>query len=86
MKKKKKLFQVSLYILVPFITSGAALIWVLLTGQVIRSLQTSRASEWGFFAWQVAVVVITYLLSLLITWLMLEPVNRFIKKAESMPV
>ena len=86
MKKKKKLFQVSLYILVPFITSGAALIWVLLTGQVIRFLQTSKSSEWGFFAWQVAVVVITYLLSLLITWLMLEPVNRFIKKAESMPV
>ena len=86
MKKKKKLFQVSLYILVPFITSGAALIWVLLTGQVIRSLQASRSAEWGFFAWQIAVVVITYLLSLLITWLMLEPVNRFIKKAESMPV
>ena len=86
MKKKKKLFQVSLYILVPFITSGAALIWVLLTGQVIRFLQTSKSSEWGFFAWQIAVVVITYLLSLLITWLMLEPVNRFIKKAESMPV
>ena len=86
MKKKKKLFQVSLYILVPFITSGAALIWVLLTGQVIRFLQTSKSAEWGFFAWQVAVVVITYLLSLLITWLMLEPVNRFIKKAESMPV
>jgi len=86
MKKKKKLFQVSLYILVPFITSGAALIWVLLTGQVIRSLQASRSAEWGFFIWGVAVVVITYLLSLLITWLMLEPVNRFIKKAESMPV
>ena len=86
MKKRKKLFQVSLYILVPFITSGAALIWVLLTGQVIRSLQTSKSPEWGFFAWQVAVVVITYLLSLLITWLMLEPVNRFIRKAESMPV
>ena len=86
MKKRKKLFQVSLYILVPFITSGAALIWVLLTGQVIRSLQASRSAEWGFFAWQVAVVVITYLLSLLITWLMLEPVNRFIRKAESMPV
>ena len=47
MKKKKKLFQISLYILVPFITSGAALIWVLLTGQVIRFLQTSKSSEIG---------------------------------------
>ena len=28
--KKKHQFQISLYILVPFITSGAALLWVLL--------------------------------------------------------
>jgi transcriptional regulator with GAF, ATPase, and Fis domain len=86
MKKKKRLFQVSLYILVPFITSGAALIWVLLTGWVVQSIHASRASGWAFFAWEVAVVVVTYLLSLLITWLMLDPVNRFIRKAESLPV
>ncbi len=30
--------------------------------------------------------VITYLLSLLITWVILEPVSKFIKKAESLPV
>ena len=86
MAKKKKQFQISLYILVPFITSGAALIWVLLTDQVIQHIQTVKASGWTFFTWEVVVVVITYLLSLLITWVILEPVSKFIKKAESLPV
>jgi transcriptional regulator with GAF, ATPase, and Fis domain len=86
MGKKKKQFQISLYILVPFITSGAALLWVLLTDRVLQHIQTSKASGWTFFTWEVAVFVITYLMSLLVTWLMLEPVSRFIKKAEGMPV
>ena len=86
MKKKKTQFQISLYILVPFIAGGAALIWVLLTNRVIRYIGGSNQSGWTFFAWEVAVVVITYLTTLLMTWVILEPVSRFIKKAESLPV
>ncbi|MDP3096786.1 MAG: sigma-54 dependent transcriptional regulator [Syntrophales bacterium] len=84
--KKKHQFQISLYILVPFITSGAALLWVLLTDQVISYIGATKASNMVFLTWQAAVVIITYLMSLLITWLILEPVSRFIKKAESLPV
>lgn len=86
MKKKKKQFQISLYILVPFIASGAALIWVLLTDRVIKYIGTGNKLGWTFFTWEVAVVVITYLMSLLVTWIILEPVSKFIKKAESLPV
>jgi len=86
MAKKKYQIQISLYILVPFITSGAALLWVLLTNQVISYMRPGKAADWAFLAWQAAVVIITYLMSLLITWLILEPVSKFIKKAESMPV
>ncbi|MFH1080780.1 MAG: sigma-54 dependent transcriptional regulator [Pseudomonadota bacterium] len=86
MPKKKKQFQVSLYILVPFITSGIALLWVLLTERVVANIRATKASDWSFFTWEAAVVVITYLMSLLITWLMLEPVSKFIKQAESLPV
>ena len=86
MAKKKYQIQISLYILIPFITSGAALIWVLLTDQVIDYIDASKASSWVFLAWNTAVVIITYLMSLLITWLILEPVSKFIKKAESLPV
>jgi transcriptional regulator with GAF, ATPase, and Fis domain len=85
-KKKKKQFQISLYILVPFITSGASLFWVLTTDQVISYIATRNAAGSLFLAWQAVVVVVTYLMSLLITWLILEPVSKFIKKAESLPV
>jgi len=86
MAKKKKQFQISLYILVPFISSGIALLWVLLTERVTQSIGTGSQSGWTFFAWNTAVFVSTYILSLLITWLILEPVSKFIKKAESLPV
>lgn len=85
-KKKKYQIQISLYVLVPFITSGAALIWVLLTDQVNNYISASKASSWLFFAWRTSVVIITFIMSLLITWLILEPVSKFIKKAESLPL
>ncbi len=86
MAKKKKHLQISLYILVPFISSGITLLWVLLTERFALTKQVTQFEKWTYVTWEVAVFVITYLLCLLITWLMLEPVRRFIKKAESMPV
>jgi branched-subunit amino acid ABC-type transport system permease component len=86
MSKKKYQIQISLYILVPFIASGAALLWVLLTYQVVSYIYSSKAADWVFWTWEAAVVIITCLMSLLIMWLILEPVSRFIKKAESLPV
>jgi len=86
MTKRRKQFQISLYILVPFISSGIALLWVLLTERVLEHIRISKTSAWSLFTWEVAVFILTYLLTLLITWLMLEPVSRFIKKAESLPV
>jgi transcriptional regulator with GAF, ATPase, and Fis domain len=86
MPKKKKQFQISLYILVPFISSGIALLWVLLTERVVLNIRANQVSKGTFFTWEAAVFVITFLLSLLITWLILEPVSKFIRKAESMPV
>ena len=86
MAKKKHQFQVSLYILVPFISSGVALIWVLVTGRVINSPHADGFSSWLFATWEAIVFVLTYLLSLLVTWLILNPVSKFIKKAESLPV
>lgn len=86
MQKNKYQIQISLYILIPFITSGAALLWVLLTDQIIHYGARIKAPGWFFLAWEFFVVLATYLLSLLITWIILEPVNRFVKKAQTMPV
>jgi transcriptional regulator with GAF, ATPase, and Fis domain len=85
-KKKERQIQISLYILIPFITSGAALLWVLLTDQVIGYINATKSSNMVFLTWQAAVVIITCLTSLLVIWLILEPVSKFIKKAESLPV
>lgn len=86
MAKKKYQIQISLYILVPFISSGIALIWVLMTEQVITHTHASRLPSWFVALWETGVFIITYLSSLLITWIILNPVSKFIKKAESMPV
>ena len=86
MARKKYQIQISLYILIPLISSGFALLWVLLTDRVILNINTNKAPSWIFFAWEAVVIIITLLLSLLITWLILEPVSKFIKKAESLPV
>jgi len=84
--KKKYQVQISLYILVPFITSGAALIWVLLTEQILQYVGKSVVSAWVLPLWKLGVLVITYLMSLLVTWLILNPVSKFIRKAEALPV
>ncbi|HOG06795.1 MAG: sigma-54 dependent transcriptional regulator [Syntrophales bacterium] len=86
MAKKKYQVQISLYILVPFITSGAALIWVLLTEQILQYVGKSVVSAWVLPLWKLGVLVITYLMSLLVTWLILNPVSKFIRKAEALPV
>ena len=86
MAKKRYQVQVSLYILVPFITSGAALIWVLLTEQVIQYMGTRGAYAWISPLWKLGVLIATYLLSLLVTWIILNPVSKFIRKAETLPV
>ncbi|MFH1977190.1 MAG: hypothetical protein ABIJ52_16830 [Pseudomonadota bacterium] len=56
MAKKKKQFQISLYLIVPFISSGISLLWVLLTDRVLLHIQTSKSAVWTFFSWEVAVV------------------------------
>ena len=86
MAKKKKHFQVSLYLIVPFISSGISLLWVLVTERVVANIPATQAAKWAFFAWEAAVFVITFLLTLLIIWLILEPVSKFVRKAVSMPV
>jgi len=79
---KKKYIPVSLYIIIPFTLSGLSLIWVILTNRLIHSY----GQTWSFIVWGGIVVVSTYLITLLIIWVVLKPVARFVKTAESLPV
>jgi len=86
MKKKKVHIQISLYLLIPFTASGIALIWVLLTERVSLYIHSGGASPWTFSLWVSTVFIVSFLISLAVIRLILEPVIRFIRKAESLPV
>ncbi|MEN6319916.1 MAG: sigma-54 dependent transcriptional regulator [Syntrophaceae bacterium] len=84
---KKKYIQVSLYILIPFTLSGLSLIWVILTDRFIQSYGKLMADHgWSYVLWIITVVILTYLISLLIIWVVLKPVAKFVKIAEGLPV
>jgi len=83
---KKKYIPISLYILIPFTLSGLSLLWVILTDSLNRSYGKFMTDSWSFVLWGLAVVVSSYLISFLIIWVVLRPVNRFVKTAESLPV
>ena len=84
MMMRKKYFAVSLYILVPFTFGGLSLIWVIITEGMRGELSCAAGGLCGF--WKGVVFFVTFMLGLLITWIMLRPVTKFIKKAESLPV
>lgn len=83
---KKKYIPVSLYILIPFTLSALSLLWVILTDRLIHSYGKFMTDSWSFVLWGMAVVVLSYLISLLIIWIVLKPVSKFVKTAESLPM
>ncbi|MFA4915116.1 MAG: sigma-54 dependent transcriptional regulator [Syntrophales bacterium] len=86
MKKiRKQYFPVSLYFLVPFTFSGLSLLWVIITARLLSG-GVANVKVWPFMVWEIAVAFLTFIVGLIITWIMLRPVTKFIKKAESLPV
>jgi transcriptional regulator with PAS, ATPase and Fis domain len=86
LKMIKKYIPVSLYIIIPFTLSGLSLLWVILTDRLIHSYGKFMTASWSSVLWGGAVVVLSYLVSFLIVWVVLRPVNKFVKAAESMPL
>jgi hypothetical protein len=58
MKKKKVQIQISLYILIPFTSSGITLIWVLLTERVGLYIHSGGAPSWAFSSWVLTVFIV----------------------------
>ncbi len=84
---KKKYIPISLYVIIPFTLSGLSLLWVILTGRLIHSYEKFMTGHiWSFILWGGIVVVLSYLISLLIIWIVLKPVTRFVETAENLPV
>ena len=83
---KKKYIAISLYIIIPFTLSGLSLLWIILTDRLIRSYSKFMSDSWSFALWGLTVVVASYIITLLIIWVVLKPVSKFVKTAESLPV
>ncbi|MGO9139492.1 MAG: sigma-54 interaction domain-containing protein [Syntrophales bacterium] len=83
---KKKYIQVSLYILIPFTFSAISLLWVIMTDNFVQYyMKTVRDQTWSFVMWVTTVFLLTYLIGLVITRILLKPVMKLVKKAESLP-
>ncbi|NTW16751.1 MAG: sigma-54 factor interaction domain-containing protein, partial [Syntrophaceae bacterium] len=83
---KKKYITISLYIIIPFTLSGLSLLWIILTDRLVRSYSKFMSESWSFALWGLTVVVASYIITLLIIWVVLKPVRKFVKTAESLPV
>jgi transcriptional regulator with PAS, ATPase and Fis domain len=83
---KKKYITISLYIIIPFTLSGLSLLWIILTDRLVRSYSKFMSDSWSFALWGLTVVVASYIITLLIIWVVLKPVRKFVKTAESLPV
>jgi len=81
---KKTNFQVSLYLIIPFTLSGLSLLWVIITARI--QFKGGYGFSNALLFWGIAVFILTFLISMLITWLILRPVMKFIKRTESLPV
>ena len=80
-------FDISLGILIPFITGGSASLAVLLSDQLTRSYPALRADANSQFFWLCAFTgLITFMVALLMLGFMLRPIRRFLREAEKIPV
>ncbi|MBN1472378.1 MAG: sigma-54-dependent Fis family transcriptional regulator [Syntrophaceae bacterium] len=83
----KKNININLYILIPTIFSGITIIFVILSYQIAGHYnQLKTGLNFPIILLVAAGAVCTFICSLLIIRIILNPVIRFVKKAEALPV
>ena len=78
-------FNVSLYVLVPIIFGGIALLSVITTHQILKYTNLIPDPELYLKWWGLGIGAFSFLCALLITWLLLKPVKSFIAKMKNIP-
>lgn len=78
-------FNVSLYILVPIIFGGIALLSVITTHQILRYTNLIPDPDLYLKWWGVGIGAFSFLCALLITWLLLKPMKNFIARMKTIP-
>ena len=78
-------FNISLYVLVPIIFGGIALLSVITTHQILKYTRLIPDPELYLKWWGLGIGVFAFSCALLITWLMLKPMKSFIAKMNLIP-
>jgi type IV pilus assembly protein PilB len=78
-------FNISLYVLVPVIFGGIALLSVITTHQILKYTRLIPDPELYLKWWGMGIGVFAFSCALLITWLMLKPMKSFIAKMKLIP-
>ncbi len=85
-KTPKSRIQISLYVLIPVIFSGITIISVLVTYQIVEFYtKYNIEASWLLKTWGVIIGIFTFGCALLVTWLILKPIKKFIRDAENLP-
>ena len=82
---KHSRFNISLYLLVPIIFGGIALLSVITTHQILRYTRLVPDPELYLKWWGVGIGAFAFFCALLITWLLLKPMKNFIMKMQTIP-
>ena len=78
-------FNISLYVLVPIIFGGIALLSVITTHQILKYTRLIPDPELYLKWWGLGIGVFAFACALLITWLLLKPMKNFITKMKLIP-
>ena len=78
-------YNLSLYILVPFIFSGMSVLTGIIAFQLSKYLRDGKVS-WEITILFMVIIMLTFLCGFLITWLLLKPMQNFVKEAKKMPI
>ncbi len=88
MMKTSRYYYISLYIIVPVILSGIAVLSAILAFQLAGYQLTQRAVDISgpFLLWVLSIGAVTFLCSWLLVWLLLRPSNLFVQRASQLPI
>jgi transcriptional regulator with PAS, ATPase and Fis domain len=83
---KIRKFHVSLYIIIPLIFSSLTLLSIVITYRLVLYCWASGMDPMLVLSfWGVIITGATYLTALLISWIILRPIEKFVQSAERLP-
>ena len=81
-----KRIHINLYILIPLIFSGISTIAVVVTYRIVCYRSGMTFVQAPVLAWGALIGVFSFICSLVILWVVMNPVMKFVKRTESLPL